>query len=106
MYTKELAMKRMRTLLLSLALPLTLAGPVAADVLLVDSIESAPAIQTPRAGLNMSSVRQQFGNPVAEQPTVSIDGGPFQPPITRWDYDGFSVIFERDLVVHSVVHRQ
>ncbi|MGB5472010.1 MAG: hypothetical protein WBQ78_00865 [Gammaproteobacteria bacterium] len=99
-------MNRVRTLLLSLALPLTLAGPVTADVLLVDSIESAPAIQTPRAGLSMSGVRQTFGSPAVEQPTVSVNGGPFQPPITRWDYDGFSVIFENDRVVHSVVHRQ
>ncbi|HUT42131.1 MAG TPA: hypothetical protein VM011_12390 [Gammaproteobacteria bacterium] len=99
-------MNRVRTLLLSLALPLTLAGPVAADVLLVDSIESAPAIQTPRAGLTMSGVRQQFGSPAVEQPTVSVNGGPLQPPITRWDYDAFSVIFENDRVVHSVVHRQ
>jgi len=99
-------MNRTRSMLLSLALPLLLAGPVAADELLVDSIQSAPAIQTPRAGLDMASVRQQFGNPVAEQPTVSVDGGPFQPPITRWDYNAFSVFFERDRVVHSVVHRQ
>lgn len=99
-------MNRVYTLLLSLMLPLTLAGEVAADELLVDSIQSAPSIQTPRSGVSMSSVRQQFGSPAVEQPTVSVDGGPFQPPITRWDYDNFSVIFERDQVVHSVVHRQ
>jgi len=99
-------MNRLRTMLVSLMLPLLLAGPVAADVLLVDSIPSAPTLQTPRAGLSMTTVRQQFGNPVAEQPTVSVDGGASQPPITRWDYDGFSVVFERDLVVHSVIHRQ
>lgn len=99
-------MNRMHAMLLSLVLPLLPAGPVAADELLVDSVQSAPAIPTPRAGLSMSSVRQQFGDPVTEQPTVSVNGGPFQPPITRWDYAGFSVIFERDKVVHSVVHRE
>ncbi|MEZ5540612.1 MAG: hypothetical protein R3F42_01060 [Pseudomonadota bacterium] len=99
-------MNPLRTLLLTLALPLTLCGPVAADTLLMESIGSAPSIPTPRSGLNMASVRAQFGEPVIEQPTVSVNGGPLQPPITRWDYDGFSVIFERDLVVHSVVHRQ
>ena len=99
-------MNRMLAMLPSLVLPLLLAGPVAADELLLDSLQSAPARQTPRAGLDMPSVRQQFGSPVVEQPTVSINGGPLQPPITRWDYDGFSVIFERDRVVHSVVHRQ
>jgi len=99
-------MNRLCAMLPSLALALVLGGPVAADELLVDSIRSAPAVPTPRSGLTMSSVRQQFGDPVVEQPTVSVDGGPFQPPITRWDYDSFSVVFERDRVVHSVVHRQ
>lgn len=99
-------MNPLRIMLLSLVLPLVLCGPAVADVLLVDSIGAAPAIQTPRAGLSMAGVRAQFGAPAVEQPTVSVNGGPFQPPITRWDYDGFSVIFERDLVVHSVVHRQ
>jgi hypothetical protein len=99
-------MNFVRTLLLSLALPLTLAQPAVADTLLVDSLASAPAIATPRAGLSMTSVRTQFGEPAVEHPTVSVNGGPYQPPITRWDYDDFSVVFERDRVVHSVVHRQ
>lgn len=99
-------MNLVRTLLLSLALPLILVQPAAADTLLVDSMASAPAVSTPRAGLSMAGVRTQFGAPVTEHPTVSVNGGPFQPPITRWDYNDFSVIFERDLVVHSVVHRQ
>lgn len=92
--------------LLSLVLSLTVAGPAAADVLLVDSVASTPAIHTPRSGLSMASVREQFGAPAVEHPTVSANGGPAQPPITRWDYDAFSVVFERDRVVHSVVHRQ
>ena len=80
---------------------LTLIGsaPALADVLLVDSIQSAPGIQTPRNGFTMSQVRQQFGNPVSELPAVG------DPPITRWDYNSFSVFFENDLVLHSVVHR-
>ncbi|AGA33481.1 hypothetical protein TVNIR_1820 [Thioalkalivibrio nitratireducens DSM 14787] len=27
-----------------------------------------------------------------------------QPYISRWDYKGFSVVFEGSLVLHSVVH--
>jgi hypothetical protein len=69
------------------------------DVLLIESIQSAPAIQTPRKGVNMSSVRQQYGDPVSEGVTIG------EPPITRWEYDGFSVYFEHDLVLHSVIHR-
>ena len=90
---------------LFLILSLFLAGPAAADVLLVDSIQSTPAMQTPRAGSPMTSVREAYGSPQTEHPTVSTDGGPSQPPITRWDYSGFSVFFEHDRVIHSVVHR-
>ena len=68
------------------------------DVLLIDSIQSAPAIQTPRNGVNMASVRQQYGDPISEGAAIG------DPPITRWDYEGFSVYFEYDLVLHSVIH--
>jgi len=85
-------------LVLSLALPC--ASPVVADVLLMEGIQSAPAVNVPRNGITMAQVRQQYGNPVTERPTVG------EPPITRWDYDGYSVFFEHDLVLHSVVHHQ
>lgn len=99
-------MNRLRAMLLTLTLHLLLGGPVAADELVVEHMQSAPAIPTPQPGQTMDNVRRHFGNPVVEQPTVSVDGGPFQPPITRWDYEAFSVVFERDRVVHSVVHHQ
>lgn len=90
---------------LFLSLFLMTSGPVAADVLLIDSMQSNPAIQTPRSGVSMSAVRQGYGAPLTEHPAVSTSAGPQQPPITRWDYSGFSVFFENDRVVHSVVHR-
>ena len=81
-----------------LALLLIAAVPATADVLLVDSIQSAPQMQTPRDGLSMSQVRQQFGNPASELPAVG------EPPISRWEYNDFSVFFENDLALHSVIH--
>lgn len=69
------------------------------DVLLIDSIQSAPAITTPRNGMTMDKVRSQFGNPESEGSSIG------DPPITRWEYKGFSVYFEHDLVLHSVIHR-
>jgi hypothetical protein len=45
----------------------------------------------------MTTVEQKFGAPVTRHPTVGA------PPITRWDYAGFSVFFERDRVIHAVV---
>ena len=91
-------MKSSRILMSLLTLLLINSGPALADVLLVDSIQSAPQIQTPRNGLSMPQVRQQFGNPKAEIPAVG------DPPISRWEYDGYSVFFEYDLALHSVIH--
>jgi hypothetical protein len=97
-------MDSIRSALLALTLGIMITGPVSADVLLMDSIKEAPPMETPRAGMSMDSVRARYGDPVREYPTVSTDGGPLQPPITRWDYDGYSVFFEHNLVVHSVTH--
>ena len=82
-----------------LFLTLVVAGTVqaAGDVLLIESIASAPSINTPRNGLTMGQVRQQFGDPAS---TVAAVG---EPPISRWEYTGFSVFFEHDLVLHSVI---
>lgn len=51
----------------------------------------------PRRGANMEAVIKQFGEPRHRDPAVG------DPPITRWDYDDFSVFFEHRLVLHSVV---
>ena len=86
-----------RSVLLFLTLALIATGPASADVLLIDGIQSAPAIQTPRHGLSMDQVRQQFGEPAQEVPAVG------EPPISRWEYNGYTVYFEHDLVLHAVV---
>jgi hypothetical protein len=44
----------------------------------------------------MTEVEKHFGAPAEKHPTVG------QPPITRWDYAGFSVFFEHDRVIHAV----
>jgi len=98
-------MDRFRSALLAFTLGILLTGPAAADVLLMESVESSSAVDTPRSGMNMDGVRAKYGNPVQEHPAVSTSGGPLHPPITRWDYSGYSVFFEHDVVVHSVVHR-
>jgi hypothetical protein len=54
------------------------------------------AVDKPRRGSTMTEVEKHFGAPVEKHPTVG------QPPITRWDYSGFSVFFEHDRVIHSV----
>ena len=59
-------------------------------------------LDRPKRGLTMDQVEKQFGAPATRHPTVGGSSAQ-QPPITRWDYNGFSVFFERDRVVHSVV---
>jgi hypothetical protein len=58
--------------------------------------DSAP-ITTPARGINMSGVEAKFGTPTERHSAVG------NPPITRWDYPGFSVFFEHEHVIHSVV---
>jgi len=53
--------------------------------------------ETPKRGSTMGQVEKQFGAPVTRHPTVG------KPPITRWDYNGFAVVFEHDRVIDSVV---
>nr|WP_018861353.1 MULTISPECIES: hypothetical protein [unclassified Thioalkalivibrio] len=52
----------------------------------------------PSRGQNQSGVRNQHGEPNQRHPTVG------DPPITRWDYEDFSVVFEGEYVLHSIVH--
>ena len=74
---------------------------VSADTLIMEGItESAASIeQRPTRGMKMDQVRNQWGSPLAESPTVG------EPPITSWRYSGFTVYFEYDTVLHSVVAR-
>ncbi|WP_242466977.1 hypothetical protein [Ectothiorhodospira shaposhnikovii] len=53
--------------------------------------------EQPSRGMDMNSVLNRHGEPEIRHSTVG------DPPITRWDYDGFSVIFEGRFVIHTVV---
>lgn len=95
----------MRKDLLIIALGLSLAaGSAAADVLAVpeDDPAGVPAVTLPAKGSTMAEVQKKYGDPRTKQPTVGGDS-PRHPPITRWDYDGFLVIFEHDRVVDAVI---
>ena len=58
-------------------------------------------VDAPVRGLSMAQVERRFGAPLDKMPTVG-GGAPRQPPINRWRYQGFTVYFERDRVIHSV----
>lgn len=97
----------MRKDLLIIALGLSLAsGSATADVLATPetdpAIAATPRPALPAKGVTMAAVEKKFGAPTNRRPTVGGDS-PKQPPITRWDYDGFSVIFEHDKVIDAVI---
>ena len=81
-----------------------LASAAVAETLVVnDAVQVRESqLERPKRGLTMNEVEKHFGAPATRHPTVG-GASPQQPPITRWDYNGFSVFFERDRVVHSVV---
>ncbi len=83
----------------ALLLGCALAGTAAAETIVVNgAVSVAPSqVPTPKRGSTMADVEKHFGAPVNRHPTVG------QPPITRWDYNGFSVVFEHDRVIDSVV---
>ena len=75
---------------------------VAETIVVNDQVQVRESqIDRPKRGSTMGEVEKHFGAPLTRHPTVG-GGSPHQPPITRWDYNGFSVIFERDRVVDSV----
>ncbi|MFW5450725.1 MAG: hypothetical protein ACKE9I_03910 [Methylophagaceae bacterium] len=62
-----------------------------------DVANSSAGILRPTQGMSMTTVEQQYG--VAMQTSSAVG----DPPITRWEYSGFVVFFEHNLVIHSVV---
>lgn len=82
-----------------------LSPSVMADVLTIPNLSNESAspaedVARPQRGMTMAEVSAQFGNPKETKPPVG------NPPITRWIYDKFTVHFEHNYVIHTVVHRQ
>lgn len=75
-----------------------LIGTAAADVLLIEKVHERMARNLPDNGLTMSEVERRFGEPNERRSAVG------DPPIARWIYDDYSVFFEHNLVIESVVH--
>jgi hypothetical protein len=78
---------------------LCLTGTAHAELAVDDGKVTVLPANTPQParGALMKTVEKQFGPPTTRHPTVG------KPPITRWDYAGFSVFFEGDRVIDSVV---
>jgi hypothetical protein len=93
MHTRTLA-----ALLLTLGTCLGTISTALAETIVVDDQvqvrDSGP--EKPKRGVTMTQVEAKFGAPVTKHDAVGA------PPITRWDYAGFSVFFERDRVIDAV----
>ena len=81
------------------ALALGAAVPAFAETLAIDGqVAIKPAgIETPQRGASMTAVEQKFGAPANKSSAVG------SPPITKWFYPNFVVVFEHDKVLHAVV---
>lgn len=77
------------------------AGFAQADTLIIDGLDmDAPTTASrPTRGTAMATVEARHGTPTRRVPAVG------EPPITRWEYPGFTVYFEHNLVLHAVVNR-
>ena len=105
----EAVMFRCLTQMGFLALALVFADPALAnqserqttgDILLIEKVWERMMRDLPRNGLSMADVEQRFGEPVERSGAVG------EPPITRWTYDDYSVYFEHNLVIESVLHHE
>lgn len=56
------------------------------------------ASEIPSKGMTQSEVRNTFGEPSKTKDAVG------KPPISRWDYENYSVYFEDNYVIHSFQH--
>jgi hypothetical protein len=94
-----------RNLLVAAVLATSLAGFAGiaesswAETIAVDSgiAVKESDVATPARGMTMDQVSTKFGAPVTKVPAVG------NPPISRWEYPGFVVYFEREHVIHSVI---
>ena len=84
---------------LTLALALGVSAPLFAETLAIDGqVTIKPVgVETPQRGSTMAAVEQKFGAPANKSSAVG------NPPITKWFYPNFVVVFENDKVLHAVV---
>jgi hypothetical protein len=79
---------------------------LAAPAVHADELQLTPpsgsSVNHPARGMSMEKVEATFGAPTSRVAPVG-GANSHQPPITRWEYPGFVVFFENNVVVHSVI---
>jgi len=71
---------------------------VQADVLIIDEVRQAGRMELPKNGQSKADIEAKFGAPSEKHSAVG------DPPISSWKYDKYSVYFEHDLVLSTVLH--
>jgi len=87
------------TLMLVFSAGLVQLGIAQADVLLIEEVRQSDRMDLPANGMNKDAVQARFGKPENKRSAVG------DPPITQWDYDNWSVYFEYELVLFTVLHK-
>jgi hypothetical protein len=82
----------------SLLLAILASGSALAETVVVNDqiMVRETTVERPARGSTQGAVEARYGAPTERHATVG------QPPITRWDYPGFSVFFEGNRVIHAV----
>lgn len=75
------------------------ANPALADTLLIERQERAAEVARPAKGMLMAQVERDFGAPEGKSEPVG------SPPITKWTYPGYTVYFEHDHVITTVLNK-
>lgn len=89
---------RIRGIMAALGAGLALSGGLSAETIAIgDGLAiRESSVNRPSRGMSMSTVESRFGHPASRHNAIG------EPPITRWDYPGFSVFFEHQYVIHAV----
>lgn len=87
----------MTRIVLAFMLALTFQA-ASADVLIIDEVRQAGRMELPKNGQSKTVIEVKFGAPAKKNSAVG------DPPISSWKYDTYSVYFEYDLVLFSVLH--
>ena len=85
------------TLLITLVISVSLSTIMSAEEIKIPvGQQGEKALVLPSNGDTQSKVIEQFGEPEKESTPVG------NPPITKWHYENFIVVFENDRVITSV----
>lgn len=93
-----------RMLPLFTAISLSMATPLQAETLEMPPAPTASqeavgyTVNLPGRGMNMTQVEEKFGPPLEKLPEVG------EPPIIRWIYPNYTVYFEYQFVINSVLN--